>query len=138
MTESKPKLYDKLKSALEEGLDELRSNRSVKRYDVQLPAPPEEFDARRVRLTRTALGCSQSAFARVVGVSLKTVQAWEQGIRNPTGSALRLLEMIEADPSYFRRTVAGRTELGARPKRLKPRQSRNAPGKNKATTKERA
>lgn len=38
---------------------------------------------------------SQSVFARLLMVSTKTVQSWEQGVRNPMHSSLRLIQFIE-------------------------------------------
>ena len=40
---------------------------------------------------------SQKIFASYMGVSDKTVEAWEAGTNHPSGSASRLLSMIEKD-----------------------------------------
>jgi putative transcriptional regulator len=50
---------------------------------------------------RKDLNCSQSVFARVLNISPKTIQAWEQGIRRPSDAALRLLEVVEKYPSVL-------------------------------------
>jgi putative transcriptional regulator len=47
-----------------------------------------------VRL-RDRLNYSQSMFARVLNVSTKTVQAWEQGAREPSDAALKLLTIAD-------------------------------------------
>lgn len=50
------------------------------------PAPKPRSKAVIVSL-RNNLKCSQSAFAKLLNVSVKTVQAWEQGVRRPSDAA---------------------------------------------------
>ncbi|MCJ8346229.1 helix-turn-helix domain-containing protein [bacterium] len=52
---------------------------------------------------RTCL--SQSKFALLIGVSLKTVQNWEQGIRTPNGAAKTLLKLIDHEPEATLRAL---------------------------------
>jgi transcriptional regulator with XRE-family HTH domain len=52
-----------------------------------------------VRALRAELGHSQSSFARALNVSLELVQSWEAGRRRPQGAALRLLELVRANPA---------------------------------------
>lgn len=47
---------------------------------------------------RARLGVSQSAFAKLLGVSLRTLQDWEQGRRQPTGAAQTLLRVAVQHP----------------------------------------
>ncbi len=51
-----------------------------------------------VRVIRERASLSQSEFARLIGVSVKTLQNWEQDRRRPTGPAAVLLSIIEHDP----------------------------------------
>jgi len=53
------------------------------------------------KLIRTRLKLSQSAFAGMMGVSLRTVQDWEQGRRKPSGPAVALLRIAEQKPDVF-------------------------------------
>lgn len=48
------------------------------------------------------VGLSQNDFADLLGVSLRTVQDWEQGRRNPTGAAQTLLRVAEQHPEALR------------------------------------
>jgi len=48
------------------------------------------------------MGLSQSAFAGLLGVSLRTLQDWEQGRRQPTGAARSLLLVAQARPEVLR------------------------------------
>jgi hypothetical protein len=64
------------------------------------PAPPP-FGPPDVRALRFELGLSQAAFSRALNVSLELVQSWEAGRRTPQGAALRLLELLRADPGLL-------------------------------------
>lgn len=69
-------------------------------------APPPVFDAKRVVALRTALEVSQPVFAKVLNVSPKLVQAWEQGARMPNGASQRLLQVAEHRGSYLVKDLA--------------------------------
>lgn len=47
---------------------------------------------------RQKTGLSQSAFAKVMGISVRTLQGWEQGRRKPTGAAATLLKIAARHP----------------------------------------
>ncbi|UCZ84659.1 helix-turn-helix domain-containing protein [Pseudomonas sp. L5B5] len=51
---------------------------------------------------RAKVGLSQSAFATLLGVSLRTLQDWEQGRRQPTGAAQTLLRVASQYPEALR------------------------------------
>ena len=51
-----------------------------------------------VRAIRNNLGKSQSEFALMIGVSVATLQNWEQGRRKPEGPAQALLKIAEKNP----------------------------------------
>lgn len=53
------------------------------------------------KIIRQKLALSQSAFAGMMGVSLRTIQDWEQGRRNPSGPAKSLLRIAEQHPDVF-------------------------------------
>jgi putative transcriptional regulator len=52
-----------------------------------------------VRVIRERTSLSQSEFAQLIGVSVKTVQNWEQDRRRPAGPAAALLSIIEHNPA---------------------------------------
>ena len=52
-----------------------------------------------VRIIREAAQISQSQFARLIGVNLRTLQNWEQRRTRPTGPARALLKIVASDPS---------------------------------------
>ena len=51
-----------------------------------------------VKKIRKKMGLSQSAFAGLLGVSVRTLQEWEQGRRNPKGPAQALLRVASKHP----------------------------------------
>jgi DNA-binding transcriptional regulator YiaG len=51
-----------------------------------------------IRAVRERTSLSQSEFARLIGVSVKTLQNWEQDRRHPTGPAATLLKIIAHEP----------------------------------------
>ena len=53
------------------------------------------------KVIRAKLKLSQSAFAGLMVVSLRTVQDWEQGRRKPSGPAVALLRIAEQKPDVF-------------------------------------
>ncbi len=44
---------------------------------------------------------SQSEFSKLLGVSVRTLQDWEQGRRQPSGPAVSLLRIAEKHPEVF-------------------------------------
>ena len=63
-------------------------------HTLKEPASPQ--------IIRSKLKLSQSAFAGLMGVSLRTIQDWEQGRRKPSGPAIALLRIAEQKPDVFK------------------------------------
>ena len=80
------------------GAEVLEGIRALKRGEGRrfVVTPPTE-----VRAIREATGLSQSAFAALLGVSVRTLQDWEQRRRKPTGPALSLLRIAERRPEVL-------------------------------------
>ena len=57
-----------------------------------------EFPEPNVKAIREGIGFSQSKFAALIGVNVRTLQNWEQGHRRPTGPAKVLLRLVKNDP----------------------------------------
>lgn len=61
--------------------------------ELSEPSPPQAI--------RLKLNLSQSEFANFMGVSVRTLQDWEQGRRYPQGPAIALLRIAEQYPEVF-------------------------------------
>ncbi len=94
-THKRPRLFDRLQAGLTEGIAHARGETELVETTLTIPAPPPEYDAARVRALRSHLNLSQPHFSRILNVSAKTVQSWEQGTRKPGQSSARLLQIIE-------------------------------------------
>ena len=55
-----------------------------------------------VMIARQRSKLSQAEFASLIGVSVRTLQAWEQGKRNPSGAARTLIRIAEIHPEILR------------------------------------
>ncbi len=62
------------------------------------PTRVTKYNPNMVRNIRLKLHASQAAFARMIGISIDTLQNWEQGRRIPDGPALALLKVADNNP----------------------------------------
>ena len=74
--------------AIERG--QLKGRKTV--YEIQ---PIKKYNNIEIKHIRNSVGMTQVLFANYMGVSLKTVEAWEKGTNHPTGTACRLISMLE-------------------------------------------
>ena len=103
-------LAERLKAGLTEAAQFAKGNLTLR--TVQVPVPPPEIGGKEVTVLRTKTGLSQAVFARVLNVSTKTVQSWEQGERKPSHAALRMLQVFREDPRFVFQIVG--IEVGRR------------------------
>ena len=66
---------------------------ALRAQELAEPSPP--------KVIRLKLKLSQSVFAGLMGVSVRTLQDWEQGRREPQGPAIALLRIAEQHPEVF-------------------------------------
>lgn len=62
------------------------------------PSRVSRFKPADIKAIRDKLGVSQSEFALMIGVSVSTLQNWEQGRRQPDGPARALLKVAAENP----------------------------------------
>ncbi|MCC6859896.1 MAG: helix-turn-helix domain-containing protein [Bryobacterales bacterium] len=86
----KPKMFEELLESVREGGAILRGRRKASRRI--------EIGSSGIRAIRERTSLSQSEFAQLIGVSVKTLQNWEQDRRRPTGPAAALLRIIACEP----------------------------------------
>ncbi len=86
-------LFEDLKQGLEEAIayEKGAGEATVKTYMI---LPVKEYSSKEIRDIRKKAGMTQSVFASYMGVSIKTVEAWEAGRTHPTGPVFRLLEIL--------------------------------------------
>jgi putative transcriptional regulator len=90
---------DQIRKGLEEAILHFRGEITLETATLAMPEPPPEVRADELTELRLAGGMSQAVFARLLNVSTKTVQSWEQGARKPSQAALRLIQVFRNDPS---------------------------------------
>jgi putative transcriptional regulator len=98
-------LFDSLKQGLEEAIEYKQGNPSkvkIKRVRIE---PVPNYNAQDIKAIRQKANLSQSAFANFMGVSKKTVEAWEAGTNIPQGSSQRLLDIISKDASILHQYI---------------------------------
>ncbi|MFC4275949.1 helix-turn-helix domain-containing protein [Achromobacter aloeverae] len=66
------------------------------------PAHPPRWQASHISEARGRVGLPQADFAALLGVSVRTLQDWEQGRRNPSGAAKTLLQVAMLHPQTLR------------------------------------
>lgn len=78
----------------------LQSVREMKAGQVRVVASP-------VIEARNKTGLSQSQFAALMGVSVRTLQGWEQGRKQPSGAARTLLAIASTNPKALLAVAQG-------------------------------
>jgi|SRR6516225_3140628 putative transcriptional regulator len=96
------KAFEKIMSALKE-VEAYKAGKLNLRSTKVSVEPVSHWDAQSVQALRQELNVSQGLFAIVLGVSKKTVEAWESGKNVPNGSASRLMEIISNEKDLLAR-----------------------------------
>ena len=83
------------------GTDIIRRRDGTVEKDHVIPS-----ERAQVAAARAATGLSQAAFARLLGVSVRTLQEWEQGRKAPSGAAVTLLRVAARHPHVLKELAA--------------------------------
>jgi putative transcriptional regulator len=94
------KVAKSIKRGLEQALSYARGEGSVRRFRVHVP---DDID---VRAIRVRLKMTQEEFSARFGFSVNTLRHWEQGKRQPEGSARAYLTVISRDPKSVQKALA--------------------------------
>ncbi len=96
------------KEIFTELLESVRQAGKIHRGEAK---PSREFviKAEDVRAIRAKLGKSQTEFSRMIGVSVDTLQNWEQGRRQPLGPARALLLVAARAPKVVEKVLTKTT-----------------------------
>jgi putative transcriptional regulator len=74
---------------------------SVKQMNAGQAASVTKTPLSSIVAVRNSAGLSQVQFAKLMGVSVRTLQQWEQGRRSPSGAAKTLLQIAENHPEFL-------------------------------------
>ena len=100
MTEKQLKKWEQSRDIGQEilqGIRDIKAGRIGRRYTI------ESYPIVRAR---EKSGLSQAKFAELLGVSIRTIQDWEQGRREPNAAAKTLIKVAELHPSVLRKIAA--------------------------------
>ncbi len=94
------KLFNELVESIKEMGAHLRSEIDIDPSRIHFVGEPDP------REIRGKLGMTQEEFAAALCISVKTLRNWEQGRRDPSGPAMRLLQIAEKHPEILREHAA--------------------------------
>ena len=86
-------LFDELKESIREAGAFMRGEREA--AGVHFADEPDP------RAIRVRMGLTQEEFASALYISVKTLRNWEQGRREPSGPAVRLLQIAAKHPEVL-------------------------------------
>ena len=79
---------------------------SVREMKAGIRARVHRPEISEIAHARLVSGLSQTAFAALLGVSVRTLQDWEQGRREPSGAAKTLFRVAESHPEVLQELAA--------------------------------
>lgn len=85
-------------------IDSVQQAGKISRGEME-PSRQFLFENPDVKSIRQKTGLSQVQFALMIGISVRTLQNWEQGHRKPEGPALTLLRIFKNDPEHAFRAL---------------------------------
>ena len=101
----KAELFDAMMAGFDEAIKHRRGRKArlrVSRFSsASVALKPKE-----IRKNRNTLGLSQADFAAYLGTSVACIRSWEQGLRRPQNTALRLLMIAKKRPAVLLEAVA--------------------------------
>ena len=92
-------IFDDVKLGLEQAIEYEKGNLKARKTTLTIH-PTEVFTPVEIKSIRNSTGLTQVLFAEFMGVSKKTVEAWESGKNHPDGAACRLLSLTRIDPAF--------------------------------------
>ena len=91
-----------LREEAENGIGRLR----MRKRTLTTIQPVVKYSPEEIKQLRVKLGFTQAHFGALLGVSLKTIQAWEAGANRPNGTALRVFQVLNKDPKALDKFVS--------------------------------
>jgi putative transcriptional regulator len=95
-------VYESIMQGLNEAVEYQQGNINARKTRLSIK-PLSVFDVADIKQIRQKTGLSQVVFAGSLGVSPKTIEAWESGRNKPEGASRRLLEIVRDNPDILTR-----------------------------------
>ena len=86
-------LFEDLQEGLNQGIEFAKGTGSARTVTYRID-PVTKWNKDQIREIRMRAQMTQNVFADYLGVSVKTVEAWERGRTHPTGPAYRLISFL--------------------------------------------
>ena len=102
-------VFEQIETGLKDSIAYSRGELSL--VTTRVPAPPPTTNPRKIAALRRNLHMSQAVFAATLNVSKRTVQSWEQGLRQPSDASLRLLQIIGTQPNVVGVILGEKTSI---------------------------
>ena len=94
-------VFESIMTGLNEAVEYDTGNLTAKKTTITV-VPLPDISAEDIKNIRNEIGLTQSMFAAVIGVSVKTVEAWEAGTNRPIGPARRMISLIQFNPDILK------------------------------------
>jgi putative transcriptional regulator len=98
-------VYESIMQGLTEAVDYHQGKIRARKTKLTIK-PVDTFKTDEIKQIRQRTGLSQVMFASSMGVSPKTMEAWENGRNKPEGASRRRLELVRDDPGFLMRFQA--------------------------------
>lgn len=98
-------IFDSVSKGLNEAIDYERGNTNGVRRRVVTVIPVPQYKGIEIKRIREGLKITQASFAELMGVSIKTVEAWETGRNIPQGPAQRMLDLLKNESDIVSKYV---------------------------------
>jgi putative transcriptional regulator len=98
-------VYDSIIKGLNEAIEYEQGNLRDARKKIIKITPLPHYSGKEIKDIRLKLELTQSAFADLMGVSIKTIEAWEAGKNIPQGPAQRMLEIFVSNTGLVQKYI---------------------------------
>ncbi len=98
----KNNIFPSIKAGINEAIDYEKGahNNKVKTNKISIEKIPH-YHSKQIKGIRNKLNLTQTIFAEILGVSIKTVEAWEAGKNVPNGPAQRILDLLKKEEGFL-------------------------------------
>ena len=94
-------VYESIMAGLNEAVEDAKSKESKLTRSRVTVIPVKAYQAEEAKRIRKSTEMYQKTFASYIGVSDKTIEAWEAGTNHPSGAASRILSMMEMNKNLI-------------------------------------